>query len=203
MHEPNSANLYKVWNWSLRELAWRCLRINCKIKIYIIWLQSMNLWIPCDPWGARICLWQTKHQQDDHDYLWLQYPIAYQTEKHYEARHITLLLDHVQKLLAIRTAFINGRHLNKKMPVSSNQGRFRQNCIASHRQRFILPHGPPCLLSMPMPPWSSFHKASTNSNQFLIARFKEFGDPHALFSKPLTVCSFCDCGLHCMVANAS
>lgn len=94
------------------------------------------------------------------------------------------------------SAFVKLGQLNKIMAVSSNQRRFMQNSVASHCLQFILPPGHTCPLSMP--PWSSFHKASTNSNQFLIARFKEFGTPHSsciVFepSMPFTICSFCDC----------
>ena len=78
------------------------------------------------------------------------------------------------------SAFVKLGQLNKIMAVNSNQRRFMQNSVASHCLQFILPPGHTCPLSMP--PWSSFHKASTNSNQFLIARFKEFGTPHASFS---------------------
>lgn len=99
------------------------------------------------------------------------------------SRYCLIMCNNSRQCPLLLSAFVKRGQLNKTMPVSSNQRRFMQNSVASHCLQFILTPAHPCPLSMP--PWSSFHKASTNSNQFLIARFKifkEFGTPHASFS---------------------
>ena len=131
----------------------------------------------------RICLGQAKHQHDDPNCIWLPHCVSNRKNMIKHVTYIALLLDHVQQLPAIPTAFVKRGQLNKIMPVSSNQRRFMQNSVASHCQQFILPPGHPCLCQclreaastkpQPIPTSSSSHDSRYSRNLgLLMHRFR-------------------------------